>query len=260
MATERQAASELKAKKPGDSIPPIAVAEELNKLKDELKNFGDQQKRIINASRAYQELNPEDLTTDQQAVLGELAREEAKQAAYFQEKLTDLSKLPLQDFADGKLVQDMNEVYQEVQARRHRALRQAHGNRRPLRKHGLRESRRNRTEPRALAPLRRRQYQVVHRGAAPGSGRHSHGRTPKQLDDLIGDLLHEEQEMDHDKDDVTSSTMDSIDKGAGWGALDGPTSNMSAKGRHRQPTPQQRRDQRPLRRGPQRQERRPDGR
>ena len=37
-------------------------------------------------------------------------------AAYFQEKLTDLSKLPLQDFADGKLVSEVNEVFQEVQA------------------------------------------------------------------------------------------------------------------------------------------------
>ena len=37
------------------------------------------------------ELNPEDLTTEQQAVLGELAREEAKEAAYFQEE-TDRSE------------------------------------------------------------------------------------------------------------------------------------------------------------------------
>ena len=36
--------------------------------------------------------------------------------------------------------------------------------------------------------------------------------------------------MDPDKDDVSSSIMDSLDKGAGWGAGDGPMSNMSAKG------------------------------
>jgi hypothetical protein len=53
---------------------------------------------------------------------------------------------------------------------------------------------------------------------------------PKQLDDLIGDLLQKEQEMDPDKDDPSSTFMDSIDKGAGWGADDGPISNMSAKG------------------------------
>ena len=53
---------------------------------------------------------------------------------------------------------------------------------------------------------------------------------PKQLDDLIGDLMKQEQADDPEKDDVSSSIMDSIDKGAGWGAADGPMSNMSAKG------------------------------
>jgi hypothetical protein len=53
---------------------------------------------------------------------------------------------------------------------------------------------------------------------------------PKQLDDLVGDLLHKEQEMNQDKDDVSSSIMDSMDKGAGGSADDGPMSNMSAKG------------------------------
>jgi hypothetical protein len=53
---------------------------------------------------------------------------------------------------------------------------------------------------------------------------------PKQLDDLVGDLLNKEQDMNQDKDDVSSSIMDSLDKGGGWGADDGPMSNMSAKG------------------------------
>jgi hypothetical protein len=53
---------------------------------------------------------------------------------------------------------------------------------------------------------------------------------PKQLDDLIGDLMKQEQADDPEKDDVSSSTMDSLDKAGGWGAGDGPTSNMSAKG------------------------------
>ena len=117
MASDRQQAAAAQAKKPqADTTPPIAVEQELSKLKDELKSFGDEQKRIINASKPLKELNPEDLTSEQQAVMGELAREEAKQASFFQEKLTDLSKLPLQDFGDGKLVSDMNAVYQEVQS------------------------------------------------------------------------------------------------------------------------------------------------
>jgi len=53
---------------------------------------------------------------------------------------------------------------------------------------------------------------------------------PKQLDDLIGDLMKQEQADNPEKDAVSSSIMDSMDKGAGWGAADGPMSNMSAKG------------------------------
>jgi hypothetical protein len=229
MASDRQAAAAELAKKKGDAPPPITVEQEVAKLKDDLKAFTDTQKKIIAASKAIQQLNPEDLTTAQQAVLGELAREEAKQAAFFQEKLTDLSKLPLQDFGDGKLVSDMNAVYQEV-------------------------------TPAAQALYQKRvEIAVPYEGAAwekaseleqnlerwlpntPDNTKWSMEESPqqpdipmaelpKQLDDLIGDLLKKEQEMDPDKDDPSSTFMDSIDKGAGWGADDGPISNMSAKG------------------------------
>ena len=36
--------------------------------------------------------------------------------------------------------------------------------------------------------------------------------------------------MNEDVEDVTSSWLDSLDKGAGWDAMDGPISDMSAKG------------------------------
>jgi hypothetical protein len=53
---------------------------------------------------------------------------------------------------------------------------------------------------------------------------------PKELEDIVGELLDKEETMTPDVEDVTSSWMDSIDKGAGWGTGDGPISDMSAKG------------------------------
>jgi len=53
---------------------------------------------------------------------------------------------------------------------------------------------------------------------------------PKELEDIVGDLIDKEKDMTEDVQDVSSSWMDSADKGAGWGAGDGPISNMSAKG------------------------------
>ena len=53
---------------------------------------------------------------------------------------------------------------------------------------------------------------------------------PGELEDLIGELADQEEDMFDEMEDVTSSWTDSPDKGAGWDAMDGPISTMSAKG------------------------------
>jgi len=229
MASDREQAAEALAKKPSDQPPPITTEEELNKFKDELKTFEDKQKRIINASNQFKELNPEDLTTDQEAALGELARDEAKQATFFQEKLTDLSKLPLQDFADGKLVGDTNEVYQEVQAAatslyQKRTEIAVAGETAGLEKAEEIEQNLERWLPNAPDNTKWSMEEPEGQQDVPMP------ELPKELDDLIGDLMKQEQADDPEKDDVSSSIMDSLDKGAGWGSGDGPMSDMSAKG------------------------------
>ncbi len=229
MASDRQAAAAELAKKKSDAPPPITVEQEVAKLKDDLKAFSDAQKKIIDASKQIKQLNPEDLTTEQQAVLGELAREEAKQAAYFQEKLTDLSKLPLQDFGDGKLVGDMNEVYQEVTPAAQALYQKRVEIAVPYEQSAWEKASEIEQNLERWLPNTpdNTKWSMENSPQQPDIPM---AELPKQLDDLIGDLLQKEQEMDPDKDDPSSTFMDSIDKGAGWGADDGPISNMSAKG------------------------------
>jgi hypothetical protein len=50
------------------------------------------------------------------------------------------------------------------------------------------------------------------------------------MEDLVGELLEEEEDLFDEIEDVTSAAADSLDKGAGWDAMDGPISNFSAKG------------------------------
>jgi hypothetical protein len=82
---------------------------------DDMKNFMADQERILERSRTLAAKGPEDLTQAGQAVLGELSREEGKWAKFIEEKLTDFSKLPQQDFADSSMAQEANSVFQEVQ-------------------------------------------------------------------------------------------------------------------------------------------------
>jgi hypothetical protein len=53
---------------------------------------------------------------------------------------------------------------------------------------------------------------------------------PGELEDLVGELMEEEEDLLDEMEDVSSSWADSGDKGMGWDAMDGPISNMSARG------------------------------
>ena len=229
MAGDRQQAAEALAKKADPTAPVVTATQEMGKLKDELKAFSSEQKRIIDASHAFRG-NPEDLTAEQQEVLGQLARDEAKAASFFQEKLTDLSKLPLQDFGDGKIVSDMNEVYQEVQKASEALYQKRAEIAVPAEQAGLEKASEIEQNLERWLPNTPDNTKWSMEEPANQPTDVPLAELPKQLDDLVGDLLNKEQQMDPDKDDVSSSIMDSLDKGAGWGAGDGPMSNMSAKG------------------------------
>ena len=52
---------------------------------------------------------------------------------------------------------------------------------------------------------------------------------PGELEDIVGQLMEQEEDLFDEMEDVSSSAADSLDKGAGWDAVDGPISNMSAR-------------------------------
>jgi hypothetical protein len=209
--------------------PPATGEARARELADQMKDFVADQERILEKSRTLAAKGPEDLTQSDQAVLGELSREEEKWAKFREEELTDFSKLPQQDFADATMAREVNSVFQEVQAAAG-ALTQKHVELAvPHEQSGLENARElvsnlerwlpdtpdnikwNMEEPMtptdiALAEL------------------------PAELEDIAGELLDKEEDMTSDVQDVTSSWLDSLDKGAGWGAGDGPISDMSAKG------------------------------
>ncbi|MFW6107448.1 MAG: hypothetical protein ACOC8A_02035, partial [bacterium] len=52
---------------------------------------------------------------------------------------------------------------------------------------------------------------------------------PKELEDIVGDLMEEEEDLQQEIEDATSAWSDSMDA-AGWDAMDGPISNFAANG------------------------------
>src|SRR5262249_34021635 len=53
---------------------------------------------------------------------------------------------------------------------------------------------------------------------------------PKQLQDMMGDLMDQEEDITDEMENLGSKWADSLDKGSGWDAGEGPISNMSAQG------------------------------
>ncbi|MBU4199556.1 MAG: hypothetical protein KKG09_08310 [Verrucomicrobia bacterium] len=229
----------LADRKPGPSSSKADLAQEQppavqpesagQELQDDLADFARHQKRIIDQSRTLADQGPKDLTEEEQKILGELAREEAKWAAFFEEKLTDFSKLPLQDFADGAIAKELNEVIQEVKLASQSLYDKAVELAVPHEQSGLENAEELMhnlerwivDKPDKLKWLMEEPLAQADIALA---------ELPSELEDIVGDLIDKEEAMTEDVEDVSSSWLDSIDKVAGWDAMDGPISSMSAKG------------------------------
>lgn len=229
MAAQRRAEDQLQAGS-GETPPPAVTAEDAARdLRDLLKDFVRHQQRILEQSRTLMEQGPEDLTAEEEEILGKLAREEATWAEYFKDKLDDFSKLPLQDFADGALAEEFNEVFQEIQKAAESLYAKKVELAVPQEQAGLESA------GELIHNLERwlpdtPDHQKWLMEEPPEMPDAPMAELPAELEDIVGELLDAEEAMTEEVEDVTSSWIDSLDKGAGWGAADGPISDMSAKG------------------------------
>lgn len=214
----------------GNAPPPLpTVPEAAREIQDALLDFVKVQRRIVEQSKLLAEIMPADLTDEEQKIIGQLAREEARSAEFLNDKLNDLAKLPLQDFADGSLAQEFNEVYQEVQKAAAELYAHKINLAVPLEQSALENAEElinnlERWLPNKPDYIKWEMEDPMTTPDVPLA------ELPAELDDIVGELLDKEEAMTAEVEDVTSSWIDSIDKGAGWDAMDGPISSMSAKG------------------------------
>ncbi len=214
----------------GAEAPPAPTdADRARDLQEFLKEFAAVQKRIVEQSRALLERGPEDLTEEERDILGKLAREEGQWAAMLRDRLDDLAKNPLQDFADGSLAEAFNEVWQDVQKAAESLYAKKLELAVPQEQGGLENA------EELIHNLERwmtdkPDYVKWLMEEPPTLPDAPLAELPRELEDITGELLDEELAMTEEVEDVTSGWIDSIDKGAGWDAMDGPISSMSAKG------------------------------
>ena len=212
-------------------LPPDMSKEDAAKgLRDDMKKFIAEQERLLKKAKTLMDQGPEDLSKDDKdALVGELAREESKLAKFLEDKINDFSKLPQQDFADGAVVKEANEVFQEVKKAEGALFDKKVELAVPAEQGGIENAKKLVQNLEKWLPSTPDTTKwKMEEANAPADV--AMAELPAELEDIVGDLIDKEEEMTEDVEDVTSPWMDSGDKGIGWDAADGPISDMSAKG------------------------------
>lgn len=205
------------------------VREKVREALEELRSFTDAQEKIIEATESLKGTEPEDFTDEEDALLEELKGEEENWGKVLKDLSEDFSKLHPQDFSDSFVARELLEAFSEVELAADALERKVVEIAVPFEQSGL-ELAEEITEnlERWLADV---PDKIKWNMEEPiGDTDVPMADLPEELEDIIGELIDSEEALTEETEDVTSGWLDSLNEGAGWTAMDGPISNMSAKG------------------------------
>ncbi len=229
----RRAQADLLAEmknRPGGNLPDDAK-EKLEEFKAKLDKFLREQKKVVEASENLAKTPVDDFTKQQEELLKGLAAAEDQLSKLMQELHSDLSKLPEQDFANASVAKELVEIQTELKMAEDALLKKSVDIAVPLEQLGYERTEELKTNLEKWLPdTPDREKWSQEESLTDKDKEAPMAELPGELEDLVGDLMEQEEDLFDEMEDVSSSAADSIDKGAGWDAMDGPISNMSAKG------------------------------
>lgn len=216
--------------RPGADLPPEA-ADKLRELAEKLREFARQQKKIIEATENLAKKPVEDFTEEDEQKLKALAQAEDDWSRFMEEKHSDFSKLPEQDFSNPSLLEELIEVQTELKMAEGALTKKTADIAVPLEQLGAEMAEQMTTNIEKWLPdTPDRERWSQEEPLSDAMKEAPLAELPGELEDIVGELMEEEEDLFDEMEDVSSSWADSIDKGAGWDAADGPISNMSARG------------------------------
>jgi len=208
---------------------PDDIHDQLDDLAAALKEFMKEQKKVVDSTTSLAKTSVDDFTPEQEQQLKQLEATEENWAAFLKEAHSDLSKLPEQDFSNPVMLKELVEIYTEIEMAADALSKKAVEIAVPYEESGLEKAETLEYNiERWLEDTPDRDRWTMEEPL--GDYEVPMAELPTELQDIIGDLMEEEEDLMEDIEDATAGWADSIDKGAGWGAQDGPISNMSARG------------------------------
>jgi hypothetical protein len=217
-------------KRPGTELPSD-VKSKLQEFKDKLQEFLKQQKKVIDATENLAKKPVDDFTEKEKQLLKDLAAAEDDWARFMADKRTDLSKLPEQDFSNPSLLKELVEVQTELKMAKDALTKKTADIAVPLEQLGAEMAKEMTTNiEKWLTDTPDRERWSQEEPLTDDMKEAPMAELPKEMEDIVGKLMEDEEDLFNEMEDASSSWIDSADKGAGWDAMDGPISNNSARG------------------------------
>ncbi|MCX6999720.1 MAG: hypothetical protein NT106_05410 [Candidatus Sumerlaeota bacterium] len=203
--------------------------EKLTRLKEKTEEFKEIQTKVIQTTQELLKKSPKTWTSSDDFKTSEIAALEDTWARFFEDAHSDLSKLPKLVPIDTALIQDTLDIYQEVKKVPDSLLPKPRTISVTEEQTGLELAKELTAHLEKWLPdepdrIKWEMKEPSKDYEVPLT------KLPDELEDIVGDLIEKEDDFTDAIEDVSSSWADSIDKGAGWEASDGPISNYSAQG------------------------------
>jgi hypothetical protein len=207
----------------------LSQSDAYKKLDDELKAFMKEQQRILDQTAALAKKAVDRYDDNDKKKLDELAMAQEKLDAFMEQKLSDFAKLAEQDMSNASLLKDITQEYSEVTMAKDALKQQAVEMAIPAEESGLEGAKEISSNlERWLSNTPDRQQWNMEDPLSKTDT--PMPELPKELEDMIGDLLEQQEDLFDQMEDANANWADSMDKGVGWDAADGPIADMSAKG------------------------------
>jgi hypothetical protein len=211
----------------------LDLGEAVEAFTSELKAFVAEQKNVMHDRQMLMDLPPEDFSEEQEARLEELALDQSELAEILSDAVNDFTNLDLQDFGDNAMVEEMKSVFEQAETLAEKAADAA-------------EMRQTRVDAYRLETeaVEMAEEILINCEATMGFNDSIQfiaeipedeqlvaplAELPWELEDLVGDLITSEREMEPEVEDI-GSYLNSLDHTAGPIA-DGTISSTSAKGK-----------------------------
>lgn len=219
---------EKKEAKTGADLPPD-VKEKLEKLKNDLDRFKEEERKILAATERLAKKPLDNLTPEDEKMLKDLEVAQDKLDKFINEAVTDFSQLAQQDFANPTMMKELLAVKSDVTMAKDALSKKATEIATALEDNGIENAKTLTANiEKWLSDKPDREKWSME--APDEQMKVEQAELPTELEDLVGDLLEQEEDLFEEMEDQTSKYTMSGDKGIGWDALDGPIANMNAQG------------------------------